>query len=112
VTKPSASLGGLPARAANGGIVIHLRVTPKALADEVLGVEEREEGTVLKVKVRAVPDKGEANTGVVALVARWLEVPKAMVKVLTGAKSRSKQVFVAGDPPALMARLTVMIGRE
>lgn len=98
-----------PARAASGGIVIHVRVTPKASSDAVLGVEERAEGGVLKVKVRALPDKGEANEAVIALIAKWLGEPKAGLKVAAGGKSRSKQIFVAGEPLALMAKLAARI---
>ena len=99
----------LPASPASGGIIIHLRVTPKASSDVVLGVEERAEGAVLKVKVRALPDKGEANDAVIALIAKWLSEPKAGLRVAAGGKARSKQVFVAGEPAALMAKLAARI---
>lgn len=99
----------LPARAAAGGIILTLRVTPKASANAVAGVEARSEGLVLKVSVRAVPDKGEANDAVVAVLAKWLSLPKASLKVVAGGKSRSKQVFLAGEPQALMARLAARL---
>jgi hypothetical protein len=101
--------GNLPARAAPGGIILALRVTPKASANAVAGVEARSEGPVLKVTVRAVPDKGEANDAVVAVLAKWLSLPKASLKVVAGGKSRSKQIFLAGEPEALMARLTARL---
>jgi uncharacterized protein len=105
----SAKPQSLPARAAPGGIILGLRVTPKASADAVAGVEARSEGLVLKVTVRAVPDKGEANDAVVAVLAKWLSAPKASLKVVAGGKSRSKQVFLAGEPEALMARLAARL---
>jgi uncharacterized protein len=101
----------LPARAVPGGIAIYARVTPKASADEVLGVERHNGGLVLKIKVRAAPDKGEANAAVVALLAKWLSEPKARLKVAAGAKARLKQVVVEGDPPALMAKLAARLVR-
>jgi uncharacterized protein (TIGR00251 family) len=99
----------LPARAASGGILIHVRVTPKASSDAVLGLEERADGTVLKVKVRALPDKGEANEAVIALIAKWLSEPKTGLKVAAGGKARLKQIFVAGEPAALMAKLAARL---
>jgi uncharacterized protein (TIGR00251 family) len=98
-----------PARAASGGIVIHLRVTPKASSDAVLGVEHRADGAVLKVKVRALPDKGEANEAVIAVLAKWLGEPKAVLSLAAGGKSRSKQIFVAGEPASLMTALAARI---
>jgi uncharacterized protein len=103
----------LPARAVSDGIVIHARVTPKASADAVLGVERLADGRVLKIKVRAVPDKGEANTAVVALLAKWLSEPKARLKVASGSKSRLKQIHVEGEAAALMAKLAARLaGKE
>lgn len=93
--------------------MLYLRVTPKASADAVAGVEARAEGMVLAVKVRALPDKGEANDAVVALLAKWLSEPKAKLRVAAGGKARLKQVFVAGEPEVLMARLAARLsGKE
>lgn len=103
----------LPARAVSAGIVIHARVTPKASADAVLGVERlADDGLVLKVKVRALPDKGEANAAVVALLAKWLGEPKAKLKVAAGGKARLKQIMVEGDAAGLMAKLAARIAAK
>jgi hypothetical protein len=100
----------LPARRAAGGIILHLRVTPKAGSDEVLGVERRADGAVLKLRVRALPEKGEANDAVVAALAKWLGLPSNGLKVKAGHKVRQKQVFVAGDSAALMAKIAALTG--
>ena len=65
----------------------------------------------LKIKVRALPDRGEANAAVVALLAKWLSEPKAKLKVAAGPKAGLKQVVVEGDPPALMAKLAARLVR-
>ena len=93
--------------------MLHLKVTPKASQDAVEGVEARPNGAVLAVKVRALPDKGEANDAVVAMVAKWLSEPKSKLKVAAGAKARLKQVFVAGEPAELMHKLAACLaGKE
>jgi uncharacterized protein len=56
---------------------------------------------VVTVRVRAIADGGEANRAVTELLAKALGVPKARVKILSGATSRLKQVAVAGDPKSL-----------
>jgi len=77
-------------------------VTPRGGRDSVDGIEILSDGRcVLKVRVRAVADGGEANRAVTELLAKALGVPKAKVRLLSGATSRLKQVAVDGDPATL-----------
>ncbi|MET4261847.1 uncharacterized protein (TIGR00251 family) [Bradyrhizobium sp. S3.12.5] len=92
-----------PWRISTTGVSIALRVTPRGGRDGVDGVEQLSDGrSVLKVRVRAIADGGEANRAVLVLLAKSLGVPKASVTLLSGTTSRLKQVAIAGDP----ARLT------
>ncbi|MBH5372322.1 DUF167 domain-containing protein [Bradyrhizobium glycinis] len=91
-----------PWRYSAGGISIALRVTPRGGRDDIDGIEQLSDGrSVLKVRVRAIADGGEANKAVLALLAKSLGVPKASVKLLSGATSRLKQIAVDGDPARL-----------
>jgi uncharacterized protein (TIGR00251 family) len=99
----------LPARVVAEGIVVAVRLTPKASSDAATGVEEGADGWVLKARVRAIPDKGKANEAVAVLLAKWLGVPKSSVSLASGGKSRSKQVLVKGDANELMERLAARI---
>ncbi len=91
-----------PWRYSNDGITVALRVTPRGGRDGIDGVETLADGrSVVKVRVRAVADGGEANRAVMELLARALGVPKARVRLLSGATSRLKQVAVDGDPAKL-----------
>ena len=56
---------------------------------------------MVKVRVRAIADGGEANRAVTELVAKALGVPKARVRILSGTTSRLKQIAVDGDPANL-----------
>lgn len=88
------------------GLVVHLRVTPNAGRDLIEGVETRADGNaVLRLRVRAVPDRGKANAAVVALLAAALDVPRSAVRVVAGETARLKTVAVAGDPDVLAATL-------
>jgi uncharacterized protein len=91
-----------PWRYSTGGISVALRVTPRGGRDDIDGVETLANGrSVLKVRVRAIADGGEANRAVTDLLAKALGVPKARVKILSGMTSRLKQVAVEGDPEIL-----------
>ena len=96
----------VPWRSSTTGVSIALRVTPRSGRDGVDGIEQLSDGrSVLKVRVRAIADGGEANRAVLALLAKSLGVPKASVSLLSGATSRLKQIAVAGDPARLAEAL-------
>ncbi len=88
-------------RRSRSGIVLAVRLTPKSSKDEVSGVESYDGNTVLKARVRAVPDKGKANAAVIKLIAKWLGVPRSMVGLASGGKSRLKSIAVSGDTQEL-----------
>lgn len=98
-----------PARISTEGIIITVRLTPKASGDEVQGVEVMADGPVLKARVRAIPDKGKANDAIAKLLADWLGEPKSHVTLVSGGKSRLKQVLVRGDTNLLMAKFASRI---
>ena len=92
------------------GISVALRVTPRGGRDEIDGLETLANGrNVVKVRVRAIAEGGEANRAVTELLAKALGVPRARVRILSGATSRLKQVAVEGDSARLgesLRRLT------
>jgi len=88
------------------GIRLHLRVTPNAGLDRIDGLETRDDGaTVLRVRVKAVPDKGKANAAVMVLLATALGVPKSAITLLTGDTARLKTLHVVGNATTLAAAL-------
>ncbi len=99
-----------PWRYSAQGISVALRVTPRGGRDDIDGIETLADGrSVLKVRVRAIADGGEANRAVLGLLAKAVGVPKARLRILSGATSRLKQVAVDGDPGELgetLRRLT------
>ena len=79
-----------------------LRVTPRGGRDDFDGIETLANGrVVVKVRVRAIAEGGEANRAVTELLAKALGVPKARVRILSGTTSRLKQMAVDGDPRKL-----------
>lgn len=81
----------LPWRFSVQGISIALRVTPRGGQDAIDGIETLANGrSVVKVRVRAIAEGGEANRAVTELLAKALHVPKSHVRVLSGVTSRSQ----------------------
>ncbi len=85
------------------GVTVRVRVTPKSSRDGVDGIEPTAQGAALKVRVRAVPDKGAANTAVAETLADWLRVPKSTVALVSGSTSRVKMLAISGDGAKLAA---------
>jgi uncharacterized protein YggU (UPF0235/DUF167 family) len=98
------SAAGVEAQArSKSGVRLLARVTPKAANDGVDGFMETAQGTALKVRVRAAPEKGGANRAVEAVLARWLGLAKSRVRIEAGDKARTKIVEISGDPLELQA---------
>jgi uncharacterized protein (TIGR00251 family) len=91
-----------PWRYSTEGISVALRVMPRGGRDDIDGIETLANGrSVVKVRVRAIAEGGEANRAVTDLLAKALGVPKARVRILSGATSRLKQVAIDGDAASL-----------
>jgi uncharacterized protein len=82
-----------------GGAELRVRATPHAARDAIEGAGEDAAGQCfLKVRVRAVPEKGKANAAIEALLAKALGLPKSAVSVEKGDTQRIKTVRISADP--------------
>ena len=98
-----------PWRYSADGIRVSLRVTPRGGRDDIDGIEQLANGrSVVKVRVRAIAEGGEANRAVTELLAKSLGVSRTSVRLLSGATSRMKQISVDGDPARLGEALRVL----
>lgn len=105
------TLPARPWRAAAGGILLDIRVTPKGGRDAIDGIEMLSSGQkVLKVRVRALPTDGEANDAVNRLIAKYVGIARSNVTLERGASARVKTLRIAGDSAAIMASLEALIG--
>lgn len=100
-------------RATPDGVIVPVRLTPKASRDAIEGLrEDAAGGRVLAVKVTAVPEKGKANAALEKLLAKALGVAGGRVEVVGGLTSRNKDVLVRGDPAEITAALEKLIGEQ
>lgn len=95
------------------GVVVAVRVTPRGGRDDIDGLETLSDGRpVVKVRVRAIADGGEANRAVTELLAKAVGVPKRNVRLLSGATSRQKQIAIDGDPKQLGEALRRLVAAK
>jgi hypothetical protein len=71
---------------------ISLKVIPGSSRDQVAGWLE----DVLKVRVRAPPERGKANAAVEKLVANALGIPPKAVRIVLGMTGTRKTAEISG----------------
>jgi uncharacterized protein (TIGR00251 family) len=86
------TMNELDLRAKDGGVVLRLRVQPRASKDAIGGLRDG----ALVVRVTAPPVEGTANAAVIKLIAKVLERPPSSIALLHGSKGRDKTLHVAG----------------
>jgi len=95
------------------GLVVQVRLTPKGGRDAIDGIDVLSDGrSVLKARVRAAPTDGEANTALVQLLAKTLDVAPRDVNLTAGTTARIKRILINGDAATLAARLERTWGRQ
>ena len=88
------------------GLVVTVRLTPKAGRDSIDGVAHLSDGrTVLKARVSAAPSDGEANGALTRLLAQTLRVAPRDIALIAGTTSRLKRMLIKGDVHAIVAAL-------
>jgi uncharacterized protein len=97
------------ARSTEAGIELSVRLTPKSAHDRVDGVEVRGETPFLKVRVRAAPEDGKANTALERLIADWLGIARGQVNLTAGHTARIKTIAINGDPAVLTQAIDDLI---
>ena len=90
-----------PWKEAGEGIVVAIKVTPKASSNQVVGWE----GEELRVRIAAVPEKGKANDTLVVFMAKWLGVSRSSVQLLSGDTGRHKKILITNPSSAVKDRL-------
>jgi uncharacterized protein (TIGR00251 family) len=102
-----------PLTATAEGVVVTIRVTPRARREGVDGATEiagpRGPKTALAVRVAAPPADGAANAAVLRLLSRAWDVPQSTLTLVSGASGRLKRVLVRGDAATLLQHIASRI---
>ena len=74
------------------GVLLTVRVQPRASRDEVAGAIEG----ALKIRLCAPAVENRANEALTEFLAAVLKVPKSSVRILSGERGRTKRVEITG----------------
>lgn len=95
------------------GLVVALRVTPRADRDAVQEIAEDAAGRPqIRLKVTAAPEDGKANAAVQKLLAKKWGLARSRIDVISGATSREKRILVRGDASELAELLRAWAEKE
>lgn len=73
-------------------IQIQVKIIPNASKDRIEGWKEG----VLRIRLRAVPEKGKANEALVAFLAEELQTSKSSIRIVSGHTARIKRIAIEG----------------
>ncbi len=74
-------------------LILEVKVIPRSSKSEI--IESPADG-VWKVKLRAVPEKGQANQELIALLASHFKISKDAIEILTGETAARKRLRLKG----------------
>ena len=77
-------------RETNQGTILPVKIIPKAQQSKIVGWENGE----LKIRIAALPEKGEANRELIRFLAKELDIPQRDVIILRGETSRKKEILL------------------
>lgn len=70
--------------------IINLKVIPNAKKTEIIGLLDE----ALKIKVSSPPVEGKANAQIIKFFSDYLKVSKSKLEIISGEKSKYKQLKV------------------
>jgi uncharacterized protein len=82
----------MPIQRTTNGILLRLRIVPRASRTEIAGIH----GGMVRIRLAAVPVEGAANEALIRFLADRIAVPRSSVRVVSGQTSRSKVLAISG----------------
>ena len=72
------------------GSILHLHIQPGSSKNEILGLH----GGRLKIKIKAQPIEGEANSALIDYLSEVLKISRKKIILIQGESSRQKKILV------------------
>jgi uncharacterized protein (TIGR00251 family) len=93
-----------------GGLLLTVRVTPKASRTGVTSIVPLSDGrAALAIRLAAPPVDGAANAELIAFLSKALGVPKSAIALTVGHEGRVKTLRLFASGEALVERLRIAL---
>lgn len=74
---------------------LRIKVIPKSPKNEVTEIMEDSEGEqIIKIRIKAVPEKGKANAELIKFLSKELLVPKENISIISGKSEHTKLIKI------------------
>lgn len=71
-------------------IIIQVKIVPKSKCNEIIGYEN----DILKIRIKAAPEKNKANKELIYFLAKKLSIPQSNIIILSGETCRIKKIKI------------------
>lgn len=75
---------------------LQIKVLPRSIKTEFV---ERMEDETLKIRLKAVPEKGKANAELIQFLSKELKISKEEIKIISGVTDQRKLVKIPDQTP-------------
>jgi len=79
-------------RETSKGVLLPVRLVPRAAKNEIQGVH----GDALKIRLQAPPVEGKANQALIRFLSDTLNIPRSQISIASGETGRNKAVLITG----------------
>ncbi|MCD6109627.1 DUF167 domain-containing protein [bacterium] len=70
---------------------LRIKVLPKSAKNEVVDIMD---DNTIKIRIKAVPEKGKANKELVKFLSKELDLPKTSVQIISGKTDQIKLIKI------------------
>lgn len=70
--------------------ILQVKVIPNAAQNKIEGWQEG----ILRVRIRAIPEKGKANEMLISYLAEKLDISKSSLRLVSGQSARIKRIAI------------------
>lgn len=92
----------------DGASLIEVSVQPAASQNGILGIDEWRHR--INISIKAPAKDGKANSALISVLAKILNLPKSSLRITSGLSSRQKKIRVEGvSTNELISRLEEML---
>jgi len=90
-------------RERKSGLIFRVRLTPNSAFNKIDGIVTLADGAcVIKVRVRAIPEKGKANQAAIKLIAKSMGLAPSKLSLASRSKDRNKELLIADEGEQIM----------
>lgn len=74
---------------------LRIKVIPKSPKNEIIEIMEDAEGEqTIKIRLKAIPEKGKANAELIKFISKELSIPKDKISILSGRTEQLKLIKI------------------